>query len=302
MNKKNKAWFVLGVSAAAFAFAGCGDDDDGNSDGTGGSVAPMGGNGGSSGGKGGSAGSSAAGGKGGSGGSDSGGKAGSDSTGEGGSGGAGEPGARVRVMHLSPDAPAVDVFVNGADAPVVSELEFPDGTPYLEVPAGTYDFAVSAAGTGADEAVLSIDDLELSAGVSYTAVAYDELSSITALPLVDDYSGLASGKIRVRVVHTAEAVGQVDVWNIPESGDPTPIWSDLDFGSAGEAVDLDAGSYTVGVDVDDDETPDLTFVLPALDAGVVVNVFAVNDADDAVFLIAELPDGSTARIDPEPSE
>jgi hypothetical protein len=90
----------------------------------------------------------------------------------------------------------------------------------------------------------------------------------------------------------------VDIWNVPESGDPTPLWADLDFGTAGEALDLDAGAYTVGIDVDDDETPDLTFELPELDAGTVVNVFAVADSDENVFLIAELPSGDTARIDP----
>jgi hypothetical protein len=62
---------------------------------------------------------------------------------------------------------------------------------------------------------------------------------------------------------------------------------------------LDAGAYTLGVDVDDDMTPDLTFVLPALPAGTFANVFAANDDAGDVFLVAELRDGSTVRIDAE---
>jgi hypothetical protein len=208
------------------------------------------------------------------------------------------PTAYLRVLHLSPDAPAVDVFVDQGDEPVVSELAFPDGTAYLAVPADTYDIDVAPAGGSAGDAVLSVADLELERDTYYTAVAIDEVANITALPLVDDYAGLDDGEIRVRAIHAAPAVGQVDIWNVPESGAPAPLWTDVDFGVAGTALDLPAGAYTIGVDVDDDMTPDLTFALPELRAGTVVNVFAVNDGDD-VFLVAHLPDGSTARIDPE---
>jgi hypothetical protein len=221
------------------------------------------------------------------------------SSGSGGTGGASSAKARVRVLHLSPDAPAVDVFANGGDDPVTEGLTFPNGTPYLEVPAATYTFDVAPAGGSAEDAVLTIDAIELESGVSYTAVALDELDSITALPLVDDYAGLAAGKIRVRAVHAAAAVGEVDLWSVPESGSPAPLWTNVDFGVAGDALDVAAGAYTIGVDVDDDMTPDLTFKLPALPAGTVANVFAVNDEEGDVFLLAQLADGATARIDPE---
>jgi hypothetical protein len=226
---------------------------------------------------------------------------GSGSGGGGSGGGAGSPGmtARVRVLHLSPDAPGVDVFANGGADPVVPNLEFPKGTAYLEVPAGTYTFDIAPAGGSADDAVLTIDALKLDGGNSYTAVAIDELASIRALALADDYTGLLPGKIRVRAVHAAPAVGEVDLWSVPDSGAPVPLWTNVDFGAAGAPLDVDAGAYTLGVDVDDDMSPDLVFKLPALPSGTVANVYAVNDADDDVFLIAQLADGSTARVDPE---
>jgi len=79
------------------------------------------------------------------------------------------------------------------------------------------------------------------------------------------------GMLRVRAVHAAPGVGQVDIGNIPAAGEPTPLWTNVDFGVAGDAIDLEAGSYTLGVDVDD-MTPDLTFVLPELPAGTFANV------------------------------
>jgi hypothetical protein len=217
----------------------------------------------------------------------------------GGTGGSSAATARVRVLHLSPDAPGVDVFVNGGAEPAVENLEFPEGTAYLTVPAGTTTFDVAPAGGSADDAVLTIDGLALEAGASYTAVAFDELDSIAALPLVDDGSALETGKIRVRAVHAAPSVGEVDLWNVPDSGTPAPLWTNVDFGVAGAPLDLPAGAYTVGVDVDDDMSPDLLFRLPALPAGTVANVYAVNDSEENVFLLAQLPDGSTARVDPE---
>ena len=53
--------------------------------------------------------------------------------------------AQLRVIHLSPDAPAVDVWANGS-LRAIERLDFASGTEYLTLDAGTYDFAVSAAG------------------------------------------------------------------------------------------------------------------------------------------------------------
>jgi hypothetical protein len=61
-------------------------------------------------------------------------------------------------------------------------------------------------------------------------------------------------------------------------------------------MDLPAGAYSVGFDVDNDATPDVAFDLPALPAGTVANVFAVSEGS-TVFLIAQLQDGTVARID-----
>ncbi len=43
----------------------------------------------------------------------------------------------VRVIHASPDAPDVDVFVDGEAA--LEGVAFTDVSNYLEVPAGTHD-------------------------------------------------------------------------------------------------------------------------------------------------------------------
>jgi hypothetical protein len=209
-----------------------------------------------------------------------------------------EPGkAGIRVIHLSPDAPAVDIWVNDS-IEAVSDLSFPDGTGYLELDEGTYDFDVAPAGTSASDSVLAIEDLSLMADMKYTAVAYDSVGSIKALALVDDESGLASGNIRVRAIHTAVGIAQVDIWNIPEMGNPSILYENVDFGAVGGYLDLPAGAYTLGFDLDNDATPDVIFQLPSLTAGTIANVFAVTDSDGNAFLNAQLQNGTVVRIDP----
>jgi hypothetical protein len=57
--------------------------------------------------------------------------------------------AKVRVVHFSADAPAVDIATAGsapADA-VVKNLAYPSPSTALALPAGTYDLEVRLAGT-----------------------------------------------------------------------------------------------------------------------------------------------------------
>ncbi|WP_375536390.1 DUF4397 domain-containing protein [Alteribacillus sp. HJP-4] len=46
----------------------------------------------------------------------------------------------VRILHASPDAPAVDVYVN--DEAVVEDAEFKDATDYMDLPEGDHEVAI----------------------------------------------------------------------------------------------------------------------------------------------------------------
>ncbi|MBD3236040.1 MAG: DUF4397 domain-containing protein [Candidatus Eisenbacteria bacterium] len=181
-------------------------------------------------------------------------------------------------------------------AAAISDLTFPEGTGFLEVAAGEYKLDIAPSGSAWDAAVLTVEGLELEKDGSYTAVAFNVLKSVQPLALADDLSAPPAGSIRVRAIHTAAGVGTVDTWEVSDPGNPTPLYTDFGFGDAGAYLELPAAAYQLGFDVDDDAVPDLVFALPPLNAGTIANVFAV--ADDAVFLLAQFADGSTARIDP----
>jgi len=209
--------------------------------------------------------------------------------------------AGVRVLHLGVNAPGVDVFANG-DGPIIDNLEFRNGTDYALVPPGDYTFQVSVTGTSADEAVLD-PMLTLEDGASYTAVAIGDLNEtdgapgLQAIALVDDAADIDPANIRVTLIHAAPAVGEVDIWEI--TAEPVPLAENVPFGAAATLDDIPAGVLEVGIDVDDDAIPDLTFTVDATPlAGGQVNVYANNDAEGGVALIAQLQDGTVLPISP----
>ncbi|HPM75493.1 MAG TPA: DUF4397 domain-containing protein [bacterium] len=209
--------------------------------------------------------------------------------------------ADIRALHLSPDAGVVDIYVDNSLL-FVEGLDFTEGTTYGTVAAG--DYVLNILPTGGDPATDSVFDIPvtLEAARDYSAVVYGGLpvkgSGLSAFLIVDDTTDLAAGSFRLFVGHTADGVGEVDIWNIPEMGDPTLILEDVDYGDYA-FLDLPAAAYTLGFDSDNDELPNYIFEIPELAADAQYNVFAVLDGMD-LFLIAQLPDGSTVQIDPSP--
>jgi hypothetical protein len=173
--------------------------------------------------------------------------------------------ARVRVVHASPDAPAVDVYLN--DAKAISNLAYKASSDFAAVPANSYAVKVTAA--GGTDAVISAT-LPLEAGKSYTVVAVGQLANIAAQVLVDDTSDLASGKARLRVVHASPNTPAVDV---AVTGGPVLI-NNLAFPNASDNLDVDAGTYNVEVRPAGTTTAALSAPGLALEAGKYYTVIA----------------------------
>jgi hypothetical protein len=208
----------------------------------------------------------------------------------------GDP-TNLRVLHLSPDAPAVNVYANGDAAAAVSGLAFGSGTSYLSIPSGDYRFDISPATGTIQDSILRIDDISLAEDASYTAVAVGELRSLQVLALEDRLDAVPAGKIRVRAIHAAAGVGEVDIWNIPARGAPSRLYENGAVGVAGDYLELPAAAYSLGIDANDDARPDFVFDLPALAEGTVANVYAVRDSAGAVYLLAQFADSTLAKID-----
>jgi hypothetical protein len=172
----------------------------------------------------------------------------------------------VLVTHASPDAPGVDLLVDGI---VVNSqaLNFPDNTGYLSVNTGTRNFKVNASGTS----TTVIDEtLTIGADLNYSIFAIDELSNIRALVLQDDLSAPASGKSHVRFLHLSPDAPAVDI----TLTDGTVIFGNIAFEENTEFTPLDSGTYDLQVRVAG--TSNVALELPGivLENGKIYTVFA----------------------------
>ncbi|MBX2798603.1 MAG: DUF4397 domain-containing protein [Myxococcales bacterium] len=212
--------------------------------------------------------------------------------------------ASIRVLHLGPDAPGVDVFVDDGTPAAISDLGFTEGIDYVDLPEATYNFKVSVTGQTPGDAVLDAD-VPLTGGTRYAAVAHGYLadSDLVLSAFVENTEGIPAGNTRLHVVHAASRTPQVDIWNVTDPSNPTPLLTDVDYGADAD-LDVPAGAYDIGFDATDDGVPDLVYSVPDLGADTYVSVYAVNSGPDAtafdVNLVAHLPDGTTATIAPNP--
>jgi hypothetical protein len=176
--------------------------------------------------------------------------------------------AQVRVAHMSPDAPAVDIYVDGNKA--LSNVAFKAVSNYLPLPAGEHRFEVRAAGAPATDKAVIDAKATVEAGKAYTVAATNELAKITPLVLVDDVAAPGAGKAKVRVVHASPDAPAVDV---AVKGGPVLI-NNLAFGKASDTLTVDAKSY----DLEVRPTGTTTVALPLngvnLEAGKIYTVFA----------------------------
>ena len=167
--------------------------------------------------------------------------------------------AQLRVVHASPNAPNVDVLVDGDVA--LSNVAYKASSNYLAVPQGRRNLKVRAAGT----TTTVIDaDTALMAGMSYTVLAAGNLAGIAPLVLVDDNTAPAAGNVKLRLVHASPTAGNVDIYvTAPntELAGATPTLANVPFRAASAYLQVPAGTYrvritpagtkTVAIDVDD---------------------------------------------------
>ncbi|UCC80898.1 MAG: DUF4397 domain-containing protein [Candidatus Zixiibacteriota bacterium] len=172
----------------------------------------------------------------------------------------------VLVTHASPDAPGVDLLVDGI---VVNSqaLEFPDNTGYLAVNTGTRNFKVNASGTS-----MTVIDatLTIGANLNYSIFAIDELSDIRALVLQDDLTSPASGKSHVRFLHLSPDAPAVDI----TLTDGTVLFGNVAFEGYTDFTPFDSGTYDLQVRVAG--TGIVALELPGinLEDGTIYTVFA----------------------------
>jgi hypothetical protein len=162
---------------------------------------------------------------------------------------------RVRVMHASPDAPNVDVFVNGQA--VLTDVPFFAYSDPLSLPDGTYQVAIAPAGAGTDAAVF-VGDLTVSGGQNLTVAAMNFVSDLEVYAYEEDVSPVPAGLARVRIIHASPNAPAVD---IKLAGTDAVVVAGAAFTDAA-ILEVDAGTYQF--DISPAGSADVVFTTPAL--------------------------------------
>ena len=149
--------------------------------------------------------------------------------------------ANVRVAHASPNAPRVDVYVDGMRA--FANAPFTAITKYAALPAGKHHVQVFPAGAKPTGKAAIDATLTLAPGKSYTVAAVGTLQQIAPLVLVDKNRLPAAGYAKIRVIHASPNAPAVDV---AVTGGPVLIHG-LKFGQASGYAKVKAGTYNLEV-------------------------------------------------------
>lgn len=203
------------------------------------------------------------------------------------------PYASLRVIHVSPTAPAIDVWLDGVEpdeADPFNEIFYLETGPelgqpvtYIDFPARPTEGAITVTGEALADAVLA-GDWNFSPLAHYTVFVYGQYDAasepsrgLSFNVLVDDTNLPVEGASRLRIINASPALPTVDV----KSGD-FELAPDLIYGSyTFNYVDAEIGTYALDVLVDD-----VVVFSPELElTNETLNVFIVGDSIDDLALV-----------------
>jgi hypothetical protein len=151
----------------------------------------------------------------------------------------------IRLAHLSPDTPAVDVYLYSFGNPdarvVLHHVAYGDSSGYLPVPGGEYSVAMRPAGAAAASLPVLTSSTRVSSGTAYTVLAVGLESSLRLRVSRDDLT-TPEGKALVRVVQSSMKHPTVTV-----SWGGKPIARKLAFASVTSYQAVSPGAQSVTV-------------------------------------------------------
>jgi hypothetical protein len=186
----------------------------------------------------------------------------------------------IRLVHASPDAPAVDIYMN--DEQIVSEAVFADATNYFSVPEGTNSIQVYAAGTKGKQAPVLSTTVNLQGGMAYTAVAANTLQNLE-LTVLEDEMGVTNGKAKIRVSHFSPDAPPVNIGL--KSGDV--LFNKLTFKQTTNYEELEPNTYDLAVTTADGSELVLDLSETELAENTIYHILAINTANQLEALMLE---------------
>jgi Domain of unknown function (DUF4397) len=196
----------------------------------------------------------------------------------------------LRLAHLSPNTPAVDVYLYSFGNPrarvVLRHVSYGTVSPYLPAPAGTYTVAMRAAGAAASSAPVLSTAVHVQAGRAYTVAGMGPKAGLR-LVVLDDQLTAPSGHSMVRVIQASMREHLVTVRS------KTHLFGrNLIFATATPFESLPQGSYLVHADGSSEAATDQV----ALRSGTIHTLVVLDDSSH--LKLVDLTDAVGAKTLP----
>ena len=155
--------------------------------------------------------------------------------------------AYLRLAHLSPDTPTVDVYVDSAADPsrsfVVPGVGYGAVSDYKPLPPDSYVISMRPAGAPAGSPPVISTSVDARSGAAYTVAGTGRSADLGLSVLNDKLDVPPAGKASVRVINAALSTPTADVG--PTNG---PVWAqDVKFGTETNYVDCPLGKWDLKV-------------------------------------------------------
>lgn len=190
-------------------------------------------------------------------------------------------GTYLRLAHLSPDTPKVDVLVTSFSGETVrlDGVGYGDVSTYRRIEPGSYTVQMRAADAPESSPPVVSGSLQAVEGAAYTAAGLGPRAELAVRMLTDDLTPPGPGQARFRVIQGAGQAGAVSVgWN------RTFEVPDVAFGTATDYITVPSGTGTLEMIP---TTGDPAQVPVQLSSGTVYSVIVVQQPDGTLTAQAQ---------------
>ena len=152
----------------------------------------------------------------------------------------------VRVGHLSPDTPPVDIYIaalDGSERETIRKAAYGTLSQYSNLQPGEYTVAMRPAGAEASSAAMLSWTVRVDAGSAATVLAVGKRDQLRNAIVTDDLTPPTSGNAKVRLIQGAPSQAKVDVTAV---GGPA-LARGVAYGTATGYAEVPMGRWTLEV-------------------------------------------------------
>lgn len=174
--------------------------------------------------------------------------------------------AQIRILHASPNTPAVDIYVNGQR--IVQNITFKQHSNYVSLPQGQYRIDVYP--TSTQSAPLFSAIVPAMGGYIYTIAAAGDIAKLQLLSFADG-TYLPYGKAKIRFTHLSPDAPAIDL----AMKDSDILFANVPFKQATEFLEVSPGGADLDVHVAGMKNVILSLSDVKVEANKIYNIYAI---------------------------